>query len=85
MGGGGIVAIISAVLTLLVMWWKRHDSPQKTRERIINETKERLDELAKTIARGDVDDITRDFADFYNRVLRESSSIHPRGNDRKTG
>ena len=82
---GSIIGIVGIVLALILRWLKTKDSPQETERRILEETKEKLDELANALARGDLDDAAGRFAEYYNRVLLKSPADNKGRNDGKTG
>lgn len=79
----GILGVIGTVLGLILWWLKHRESPEAVRQRILEETKESLDELGNAIARDDKEDIRRWYADTISRILRKTSGDNAgRGNTR---
>ena len=72
MEGTGIVAVIGLVLTLVVLWWKKRESPEAKRERILKALEERVNEGRKAIETPGIDDDNRRRAGQHGRVMRET-------------
>ena len=79
----GILGLIGTVLGLLLWWFKHRDSPEVIRKRIIEEAKDDLEKMDTAIVRGDVDDITRLYADLRRRLQLETSGDNRTGADNK--
>ena len=79
----GILGLIGTVLGLLLWWFKHRDSPEAIRKRIIEEAKDDLEKMDNALARGDVDDITRLYADLRRRLQLETSGDNRTGADSK--
>jgi len=78
--GTGIVAVISLVLTLVVMWWKKRESPEARRDRIMKDLEERINEGREAIE-GGADDIASHAANQHDRILRETGPPLQPGGD----
>ena len=73
MEGGGILGIIGTILALILFLWKKKDSPEAMRKRILEGAKDDLERMDNALARGDPDDATAIWRRLRNDVLRETS------------